>query len=528
MRVSGVRDVMAAAYARVAPAATVAMAATAAMVTTVATVSIGFAPGWALAQSSGREVAVGASSIETSAMMKHVNFLASEDLQGRSAGSEGAAKAAEYIREQFEDMGLEPAGRDGFTQRVLASSGVRVQGVIGLQDLNRGYEYNVHYTPLGMSADGHHTGDLVFAGYGITAPDLDYDDYAGLDVTGKIVLAFLGEPGMRDPDSPFDGTSPTLHSDLYRKAEVAREHGAAGLILTPGPLYAKRPDQVWRISSEAGFLNTGIMVVQMGASAAQSLLEPAGVQLANLQRDIDKRYQPLSSDLPNKVEMMVKLRRLESVLTNVIAKIPGRTEDAVVLASHFDGYGMGPDNSVAVLHPGANGNASGVATLIEVARALKKMPQPEKTVYFVALSGHHMTHAGAETLTRSDLLPFDRMTAFVNMHILGTNNQSALHAFGSGSGDGLVEVLQLVNDNVRAPVELKNDKDVANVGDHIPFYKKDVPVLTFFGGATGDIGTPMDTPDKIHLGSLGRNARYIYGVVRALSQMDKQIAFRGQ
>ena len=109
------------------------------------------------------------------------------------------------------------------------------------------YEFNKDYTPLGFSGDGHDTTSLAFVGYGITAPDLGYDDYEGIDVRGKIVLAFLGEPGATDPQSPFDGIAVSEHSDYYRKARLARERGAVGILLSPVPSEGQGSGRVWRI-----------------------------------------------------------------------------------------------------------------------------------------------------------------------------------------------------------------------------------------------------------------------------------------
>ncbi|MEZ4650384.1 MAG: M28 family peptidase [Candidatus Eisenbacteria bacterium] len=484
-------------------------------------------------------LAVGGSQITRRAMEEHVHQLSTPDMEGRENGTEGARRAAEYVAAKFRAYGLTPAGTsetpDGspaaeskgrkkagaYYQPYSGYTGVRVEGVIGLRDDNRGYGFNDDYTPLGMSTDGKHTGELAFVGYGISAPELEYDDYAGIDVRDKIVVAFLGEPGMRDPNSRFDGTAPTAYSDLYVKAETAREHGAKGLILTPGPLYAKDVDRVWKISTDIAFRDSGIMICQMTNNAAKSLVGPAGLDLAAIQKQIDDDHEPHSLAIPNHVEMLVKLRRVETEMANVVAKVPGKTDRSVVLVANLDGYGMGPDNSRPAVHPSANDNATGVAVLLEVARVVEQMPESERTVYFVVTSGRRLTAAGSEALLRDAVIDPEKVDLFINMFALGSRNLSELEVMGTGSGTGLKLLLGSVNKQVRAPVSLDTDNALSSAGDHIPWYRAGVPVLTLFGGAAREIGTPLDTEDAIDWGSLERRARYAYGLVRAASEWSE-------
>lgn len=490
----------------------------------------------------GPSLAAGGSQIARGTLEDHLVALTADDLGGRSNGTEGARRAAEYVAERFRSYGLEPAGtsaqagdpsadqRDGsgaFFHPTTVFTGVRVEGVIGLQDENRGYAYNHDWTPLGLSDDGEYLGSLVFAGYGIEAPEYGYDDYAGLDVAGRIVLVFLGEPGMRDANSPFAGTAPTVHSDLYRKAEVARAKGARGLLVTPGPLYAKDPDEVWRISQQVGFRNTGILACQIAGRAAQSLVAPSDLDLAALQKQIDDRHRPASQAVKNRVEMKVRLKRTPTPMANVVARIPGRSERAVVLAANLDGYGLGEDSAQPLVHPSANDNATGLATLLEVARVCEQMPTPERTIYFVATAGRRLTSAGSEALLREAVIDPADVDLFVNLFALGTRNVSALTVMGTGSADGLDRLLGDVNRQVAAPVALSTDRAVSSAGDHIPWFRVGVPVLTLFGGASEEIGTPFDTLDRIDWGPFERRARFTYGLIRAVAERSAGLSANG-
>jgi len=468
-----------------------------------------------------------AGDLEIGRIMAHLDFLASEELQGRGNGSPGASAAATYIEDQFKLIGLEPSGQDGFFHDYQVYTGVRVQGAIGMRDNARGYEYVKDYAPLGMSSDGTHQSELVFVGYGVTAPEHNYDDYAAVDVKGKIVLALLGEPGLKDPESPFDGTTPTSHSDLYTKAANAAAHGAAGLLLTAGPEYARGADNVWRISQEQGYLDTRILVCHVSRAAARSLVEPAGLDLGVAQVEIDKSYRPVSSLIPNQqVELKVALRRLKTNLRNVIGKIPGRTEQSILLLANYDGHGMGEDNAVPVFHPSANENASGVAALIELARTFRSGPPPEKTLYFGCLSGRRLTFAGADGLVRDEVFGSAKIEVVINQFALGSINEAQLEVLGVSSGRGLETVVHEAAKGLRAPVDLRVLSAISRSGDHIPFYKEGIPTLTIFGGAFEEYGTPKDTPDRIDRGNLLRRTLYVRQLLERLSASESVIAFQ--
>lgn len=473
-----------------------------------------------------RMSALGGESITESALRKHVVALADTSLHGRATGTPGASLAAAYIEEQFGQAGLEPISEEtGFRQTVDCFTNVRVEGVIGMRDLARGYEFNTDYTPLGLSSDGSYLGPIAFVGYGVTAPEYGYDDYASVDVTGKLVLAFLGEPGMNDPDSPFAGTDQTPHSDLYRKARVAKDHGAAGIVLVPGPLHSKDPERIWRISNSLAYYDSGILVAQVTVSAGTALVQPGGLDLRTLQAQIDETFRPASALVANQeVELAVRLGRTATQLINVVGKLPGRTDGGIAVLANYDGFGMGKDPSNPRVHPGANGNASGVAALIEVARNLGDSPN-RATIYFAAVAGRQFGSAGAEALVREHVIPTDSLSCAMTLFALGIPTFTRLEIMGGGSGQGLTDVLETVNDRVSEPVELRLDARPANSGDHIPFARAKVPVLTIFGGAYDTYGTAADTPGGLLYPDFARNARFALAVVQDLSGRSERITF---
>jgi hypothetical protein len=454
------------------------------------------------------------------ALADHVAYLAAPDRQGRADGTAEADSAALYIESAFRELGLQPgAGDGGYRQTYAAATGVRVQGVIGMRDLRRGYQFNTDYTPLGFSSDGHDTTSLVFVGYAASAPQSGYDDFEGVDLSGKIALALLGEPADGDPSGPFEGAATTLHSDLYRKARLAREHGAVGLLLSP-PAGGGEEDGVWKVSRDVAFRDAGLMVCQVTRAAAQALVEPFGMDLSALQQEIDRERKPRSKEIPgSKVELMVRMRRLPVELSNIVAKIPGRGAGSVVVLANYDGPGMGPDNSHRVLHPGANDNASGVAALIGVAGALRSAPRPERTVYFAAVSGEHLGSLGSESLMTDDVVPRDPTPLVIRLSRLGGAADTLLHVCASE---------QVASDQLRTLRELAADpgsgivlgpkEGAAGACARLPGpWSGGAPCLLVTGAFDPDCLTPRDTPEKVDGQALSRNARRIEKIVQALA-----------
>jgi len=464
---------------------------------------------------------VGASRITRDALSNHLEFLCSPEMEGRANGSEGATAAAEYIEQQFRSIGLSPGVADtGFVQSYTANTGVRVEGVIGMRDLARGYAFNIDYTPIGLSGDGKLITNLVFAGYGITAPEHRYDDYEGIDVRGKVVLVFLGEPGMKDSESRFDGLAPTPYSQLYRKALNAAGRGAAGILLSEGPLYAEPSDPAWKVARDIAHRNAGAMVCQVSRSAAQALVEPYGISLRDLQEEIDGTGQPRSIDFTeSKVELVVEMGRQETQLANVVGRIPGAGSDALVLVAHYDGSGRGLDNAHQTTHPSANANATGIAALIEIARTLKRLPQPSRTVYFAAVSGEELGGLGVQALVNRGIESAGREVFAVSMNALGRSpsSQATLRFLGDEIGSETIALLEEVAAAVPDKVDLTTI-EIPSLMGAVPGWPSTFDrTLCVDGGPDPRVGSPRDDLGSLESPTLVRNARYIYGVVLGLA-----------
>ena len=224
------------------------------------------------------------SSFDAARYLEHIKFLASPELKGRATGSPELEKAGKYIADQFRADGLlPPAGSSGYLQPfdVTTSAALghanrfEVSAGADSQDL----ELNKDFIPFNFSSSGRVSGAAVFAGYGITAPEYSYDDYAGLDVKGKIVIVLAHEPQENDPKSVFDGKAPTDHSQFYSKAANARSHGAKGVVLVRDLINHKQiaeGKELEPFGTTNGPADAGIPFVQVKEEVAQQWFRACG------------------------------------------------------------------------------------------------------------------------------------------------------------------------------------------------------------------------------------------------------------
>src|SRR5215510_4791557 len=328
--------------------------------------------------------------IPPEALMKHVRFLASDELAGRGNGTKGLETAADYIAEQFKAAGLRPGGpHGGWFQPLQIVTGLTVGDVNRLSirsgDRSISFELGATYYPLSATANGSARvassevlrAPLVFAGYGISAPALDYDDYAGVDVRDKAVLVFTHEPQENDAKSRFDGKSFSQHTTLLNKAMTARNHGARVLIAVSDPTHSTDTGAYQGFKRDPQADDYGIPVLRVQRSRIAPFLEMWNLDAVarEIDRDLKPRSRPLDGATVDYVEHLAKTRR---TVRNVIGILPGSNPalagEAVVIGAHYDHLGLGGRHSLSPelagqIHNGADDNASGTAAVIEMAKA---------------------------------------------------------------------------------------------------------------------------------------------------------------
>jgi hypothetical protein len=456
-------------------------------------------------------------------LLDQVKSLAAPDMEGRGAGTPGGERAMRYIARAFEDAGLRPGGDGGFFQRFDVPTGVRLgrpTAVEVVAPARRALAPGREFVPLAVSADGDVTGDALFVGYGITAPDLGYDDYAGVDARGRIVIALTGEPRGRDPASPFRRPDAYHFSERSHKIINAREHGALAILLVAHP---SGPDALPALAGVSQPL--GIPAIALSRAAAEALIAPAGTRLEDLARAIDDGLAPRSTALAGvRVHAQVTLRREHGATANVVGLVPGTDPalrgEAIVIGAHHDHLGRGGEGSLApdtvgAVHPGADDNASGTAVVMALARAFAAAGGAPRTLVFVAFGAEEPGLLGSSRYVAKPAIPLDRTVLMVNLDMVGRLRGGRLYVGGVDTGRGLRAI---VTDAARAAgvaVELRGDPFAPS--DHTAFYVAGRPVLLFFTGAHADYHRPSDTADKIDAAGLRAVAAVVARVVAAVA-----------
>ena len=469
-------------------------------------------------------------------LREDVRRMADPAWEGRGPGTKGQEQAAEYLAGRMRGFGLEPGGEDGaFFQPIEVTTGVEVGVPGGLEVRGRRFAVGEDFQPIGFSTNGTLKAPVVFAGYGITAPAFDYDDYAGLDVRDKLVLVLTQEPGEMDSTSRFDGSVNTPHAELRTKAINAREHGALGMLVVNGlrhhagePLRKPRADG-------AGYMTSGLLAAQLSEKAAQALLPP-GATLASLQEAIDSRGRPHSIALPESAIVTVTLKRTKAVIRNVVGWIPGRdTTRTLVVGAHYDHLGYGGESSLApnerVPHVGADDNASGVAAMMEVAsragRHAKAGRRPLHNLVFCAYTGEEMGLVGSGHFVDQPTRPLESIDAMLNMDMVGRLRDNRLMVMGTGTATEFADLVPRVN-QATEKFDLKTSSDGFGPSDHSSFYKRKVPVLMLFTGAHADYHRPSDTWDKVNYEGLSKVARFAAALIDSLDARPKPTYVRAQ
>lgn len=442
------------------------------------------------------------------AYIEDVKFLASPELRGRGAGTAELDRAAGYIAQKFAEAGLRPGGENGYLQPLQVTTGavmgednrltIRAPG--GERSLTPGQDY----APINFSSSGTASGPVVFAGYGIDAEEKAYDDYAHLDVEGKIVVALRYEPPS------FSGGQGsrryTRHANLISKAIAARNRGALAVIIVNGYREGSENDELIKFGSVSGPADAGIPMVQVKNDVVERWLEGSGKSLRELQKAIDDSGAAQSLELVAdlRVELQVDVERKQADVNNVIGYWPGETDEYVVIGAHYDHLGLGDESSLAPdkvgeVHPGADDNASGTAGVIALAKAIAARGKQRRGTLFMAFAGEEIGLLGSQYWTEHPTKPLEDAVAMLNMDMIGRVDKSKVYVGGAGTAKVFQQLLDEATKD--ANFEVASSQSGYGASDHTSFTTKGIPVLFFFSGLHADYHKPSDTWDKINAGA---------------------------
>jgi hypothetical protein len=434
-----------------------------------------------------------------------IKSLTTPAMEGRGDGSKGLTRAATMLEKRYQQLGLRPAGTRGYFQpfTVITGAKLKAHNRIVVEDGKQksALKLDQDFVPFSFSSSGSVVAPVVFAGFGATAEEFSYDDYAGIDVKDKIVVLLRYEPEGFAIKSGNTGL--TRHAQLITKAINARNHGAKAVVVVNGKLADGEDDLLTRFGSVSGPENTGIVLVQLKNAAAESWFHAAGKSLAEVQGQINHLVKPQSFAFPDRlrVSIHVDIETTRATVNNVLAYLPGKSDEYVILGAHYDHLGRGNYDSLAPsqigqIHPGADDNASGTAGVLELARLLSPMKgQLQRGILFASFAGEELGLLGSAHWVQEPTLPLDKAVAMLNMDMIGRIKDDKLYIGGVGTGSTLKAAVEQAQTGANFKIEYSPGGYSAS--DHTSFVSKKIPVLFFFSGLHSDYHKPSDTWDKI-------------------------------
>jgi aminopeptidase YwaD len=452
--------------------------------------------------------------------------LTAPEMEGRGAGTLGQIKAGEYLAHRFADIGLVPivGGDAGYLQPFEQPASIEVYPASRLSIAGSAKQLSTDFMPLPFSEDGAAELPIVFAGYGISAADLHYDDYAGINVKDRAVLVFNHEPRERDEHSPFRAADAFRYRTLIYKAINAREHGAKAVLIANDGL--RHPDLADKPPRPGGdeASPAGILALSITEAVASTLLRS---DARTIEHVLDEAMTPQSRVLEGSASVGVKLNRKKTLAFNVVGAVRGTdpklSAEAIVIGAHYDHLGYGgifsltPDEKK--IHPGADDNASGVSAVLAMAQHFRAAPL-RRTLVFIAFSGEELGILGSSYYAEHPAMPLTNTIAMVNLDMVGRLRDDKVIVQGTATSPGFEALLRKSAEASGLVLSLKGDG--YGPSDHTSFYKNDIPVLFFFTGVHDDYHKPSDTPDKINFAGIARVASLVESVVSAIDTGDER------
>jgi len=468
-------------------------------------------------------------SVTVGELKKHVSYLASDELKGRLTGTEGDSLAAVYIHNELKDYGLVPLSGDGF-QRFRVTDKIIYGPANSLLINGTSCKMETDFTPFAFSENNSFTGEVVFAGYGfdINEDSLKWNDYAGIDVKGKIVMILRADPEIEKNKSPF-----IKYSRDRDKVLQAKDMGASAVLLVSGKVFDSE-DKFEPLAK--GEQSVGIPAFRISRKVANTILEPKKLLIEDLEKKLNEQRKPESFTIGVSVSGHSDVIQTTVPTRNVVMVIPGSDQvlknEYVVIGAHFDHLGMGglgsgsrvPDT--VAIHHGADDNASGVGMMLELAEELAAKPQSHKrSIAVVAFSGEEEGLLGSKRFVDNPLIDLNKVNAMINLDMVGRLTDSTkLQIGGVGTSDQFRKMITALCDTTIMKLSLSEEG--YGPSDHASFYGKNIPVLFVTSGAHLDYHTPADTWDKINYAGMVKIADLSFKIISEVANTETKLIFK--
>jgi hypothetical protein len=477
--------------------------------------------------------------LDSKRLMDDVKELSSEKYQGRFTGTPELDKAAEYIAKSFQKTGLKKPFVDSsqklsFLQRFVVSTESKLGAKNTLSVGDQQYTVAKDFVPRVFSCSGEVAGGLVFAGYGITASEYHYDDYAKLDAKGKVAVILRYEPQDLDETSVWQGKTRTRHAGLEAKVVNAKLHGAVAVILINNAItHPEDREKLDAFGGQAGAADLGIPSVQVRADAAEDWFRESGHDLNGIVKAIDRTGEPQSFAFPEKynARLHIEVERVLRPTYNVAGYLPGETGEYIVVGAHYDHLGLGKQFSMAPsetpkLHPGADDNASGTAAVMEMARYFAKLPRPKRGILFVAFAGEEIGLLGSAHLAGNMPYELANCAAMINLDMIGRMKDGKFYIAGAATGTNFKAIVEQALEGETGLRPELSDSLAIGGSDHTSFSSRQVPALFFFSGLHADYHKPSDTWDKIEAAPFAKLVSVVAATAEGLANASQRPRFQ--
>lgn len=437
--------------------------------------------------------------------------------------------AAQFIREKFENAGLKLMFCNGFQKFGLVTSAELGEG--NMLNLNgASFEVETDFLPYAFSANTKVEAEVVFAGFGLQVNEdkIKWDDFDGVDVSGKCIFALQGDPDLENANSPY-----LEFSSERVKTLTAADNNAAGLILVAGTKFVEK-DELSSLFFDKNSSSYSISVLQISRKLADKILEESEITIEKLEAQILEKNIPVSVLIKTKVTVLVNVSQEETESQNVVAMVSGVDENLkneyVVVGGHYDYLGMGGPGSgsravdTIAVDNGADDNASGISVLIELAEKIAAEKSNERSIIFAAFGAEEMGLVGSTAFTAEPPVEIDKMVGMFNFDMVGRLD-SITNGLSIGGTKTAKEAEDILND-WNTDFKLAMSPEGIGPSDHASFYLQNIPVFFISTGAHSDYHTPLDDAEFINFYGVKKIADYSYLLLNEVANRDEVLIFQ--
>jgi aminopeptidase YwaD len=461
-----------------------------------------------------------------------VYYLASDSLKGRKPGTPEADLAAAFIRNQFREAGLKLFGDDGYQYFEIVSA-------VKLGDKNQlsfdGFsgEVSKDFMPFPFTTSGELSAPVVFAGYGfdIATDSLKWNDYDGVDVKGKWVMMFRGDPEIDSINSKF-----IPFSEIRGKILSAKDHGAAGVLAVSTKEFDKE-DKLITLHTDNNDVTSGIPVIHITRKVADMILKASGYTIDSLDRILDRTRKPHSFEVPVTVDGRADVNMIRKRTENVVGLLEGSDpllkDEYIVVGAHYDHLGFGGPGSgsrmpdTIAIHNGADDNASGTAMVMELAAKMASMKgQLKRSIIFVCFSAEEMGLLGSKYFVDHPPVDLKQIKTMFNFDMVGRFDSTKNAISVSGTGTSVEADSILRKDEAGLPFTVTHSPEGYGPSDHASFYSDNIPVFYFTTGAHMDYHTPFDDADKLNYQKEKEIGDFAVRLITDVDNMPHALTFR--